>query len=232
MSSLLKQWIRLNARGKSFLEVGGLTPWDQNMVTTAAQAGANKIAMLDRLGADDARWSEFRDAMYTERVPEVECQSADVQYLGTIEQTKRYDIVYCGNLFYQVRDPLALLSGLRKAAKDVVIVTSTVVQPFEKLVSSGETVRFRNGDYRCAALCSDDENAAFDAALRERGIALPQFIDAPPPNEAGLRETIGMWWWFFSEAAVRDMLTSNGLVVEECIETWNDRAYAYVCRKV
>jgi hypothetical protein len=232
MDDALNTWIYTKAAGLSFLQVGSLGNPERASAMAATVAGASAVALMDPTDPNDHAWTSFRIAMRKSGVDKVECYFNDPLDLAALEKIHRYDIVCCLGQIYHNAEPLALLHSLHKLTKEYIILETTVVDSFDVVVNNGVRVVLDDGDYISGSVCSKDEAAAIDLVLRRREIVLPQFSNPSTVNNAGLKETPGMWKWFFTPGGIESLLDDSGFFVEHRMSGWGGRARTFICRKI
>lgn len=126
------------------------------------------------------------------------------------ERLGQVDLVVDGtNLAQLDGDPPRRLMGLKATGASRLILRTSVVPVTEGLAACG----FTADTLWHAGELDAERNAALDAALRGKGLALPQFARLPDrltreaALAAGLTEP---WWWFMGEAALTRLLEEAG----------------------
>jgi hypothetical protein len=111
------------AKGKSFIDIGGLSGGTSERVSVAHKAGARSLALMDVEGPDCPWWDLVRERLGARGVGECVFISGDV----LTYDLPVYDIVFSSGVLYHLPAPLTYLSRLRQITGEYCILASTTV---------------------------------------------------------------------------------------------------------
>lgn len=127
------------------------------------------------------------------------------------------------------RDPAESLVRARDFGVRLLCVETTVVKPFRYLDHNG-SFTLREGERVLARRLSALERLAFSDYFSKHKIPMPQLNpERAATNEAGEIEFPGMWMWFTTPAAARNLLHRTGWSPRREIQTWKRGALMFFC---
>jgi len=227
-----KQWIRQAVAGKTFADIGGLGGEAMNeMVTVAIESGAAEATMVDVLPENHALWQCFHKICASKQITNYKSLVADLNEMDPGPHG-RFDFVHCSGILYHVPDPISMLWQLRKLTRETLILTSATV-PSVVRNESGKAVLTPGKAVFVPALAGP-ELAVYSRHFENLGMAIEVFDGSSPEWISNGFTTInyGPWWWLFTEEYIHRMLEICGLRVLEKQETWKDRGWSFLCRRV
>ena len=227
-----ESWIKDNARGKSFVDIGGLWGTVNETVTHAAEGGARRLMMADIQPKDSKLWQDFRDHCKARSVIAVEESIVDLTQPATPAMLGKFDMVHCSGIIYHVPDPFGLVVNLRKVASKNLILTSMYIP--DQISNSKGTLDLTGGQaIFIPALSGTAKTIAAqhfdDLQIKVGGINIPEKYAL-----VGTNFTIdtGPWWWLFTPTFLRSILQLCRFEVIEEGESWERRSYTFICRAV
>jgi hypothetical protein len=194
------RFIREYARGKSFVDAGGLEANEK--VSVAHEAGAKSLTMLDIYPPDRPAWDRFRDKM-TKLGIEAECISADVHKVG-----RTWEVVHSSGIFYHESSPFLYLDVLRRMATEFCILSSTVIPPLVE-TPSGTLRTPEAGAILVPALTGIERKIVCGLFLDGHGLDL--LVGPHLTNSEGY----GPNWWLPTPTALRKMCECAGFEILE-----------------
>ncbi|WP_449246193.1 hypothetical protein [Desulfarculus baarsii] len=221
--------LRKIVRGKSFVDVGGLWKTLGEMVTTAVEGGASRVAMADIQAPGNEWWVKFEAHCAEKGVSGCEMIHVDICAPEGPSKLGKFDVVHCSGIMYHVPDLFRFLGNLVECANEYLMLGS-VVMP-----DSIEN-EFGRLDF--------PEDAAYLAPLLSSSNAkiVSAYLDSINMKAAGLnspasrgffvngRPIFGPWWWLFSGTFMSRLIHLVGMEVVEEGPTPDGRGYIVVAR--
>lgn len=194
-------WVRNAAKGKSFVDVGGLWGVKGELVTTAAKGGASSCTMVDYMPAHHPLWKSFDDRCAEFGVAGVTKIVADLDAADFVAKVGQRDVVACGGILYHCPNPVHTLTQLASIARDTLIVRSA---RFPDVISNdkGEITLHQGSALFLPGLEGQDREIVREY-YRLRGDT-PEMIpvilndDRRDPWWRDGTYTYGPWWWGFT----------------------------------
>ncbi len=208
------EWLTEHAPGLSILQLGGLGNPGLEHVPAALAAGAARAVHMEPVPRGHAQWAPLRAACaeYGERFSTMVQDPLDGHAM--MRRVPRFDIVYCGQLFHE-RDPYLLLDRLSGHAARHLAVASVRIPLEPDGLAEGDAVP----GYRA----EDPRLPLVRRALEARGVMLGQFQRLPDAVlEHGISNWEGMWNWFHTEAALRQLVEHFGWRITHSFYSWGD----------
>jgi hypothetical protein len=227
MSDPRDAFIQRVVQGRSFADVGGLWGVVNEKVSVAHKAGARQVAMLDISVPDSPLWPQFRDRMRGQGVPACREVIVDIaEYHG-----ERFDVVHCSGVLYHHPNPMMLLSGLRRATGEHLVLTSAVTQ---------HEISNELGTYRVqpsGAILVPALNAKERAVLAEYWSSIGagvQGITEPARYLVHADNTFdaGPWWWLPTPECMEAMACAAGFRVVDRSPAWNNNAHVALLQAI
>lgn len=119
-----EQFIFRVSKNKSFIDVGGLYEVVKERISSAHDAGAEQLTLLDIEPLDCSWWRDLRIRLDERGIKNCEFISCD--FLVSRDLPK-YDIVHSSGMLYHLPSPLHYLKRLREITGDYCILTSTTL---------------------------------------------------------------------------------------------------------
>jgi SAM-dependent methyltransferase len=110
------------ARGKSFLDMGGMWGIDGDDAFAAESAGAERVVICDGMDATE----EFQ-RKHAARSSKVEYVQGDLHDPGTVERLGTFDVVWCLGVLYHSPDPYRLIEHLRRLTSETLVLSNRVI---------------------------------------------------------------------------------------------------------
>lgn len=231
MADKKDHWIETLARGKSFMDIGGLWGTRNEKVSVALKAGASKATMADIAPLDHALWSDF----------DAHCQRMNVSGYGRTQLDiveppadsagLVHDVVHCSGIIYHVPDPYRMLANLRRLAGEHLILTSMVVP--ERIANGAGTLDFPADRATFVPSLRDSTRAIVAAHFDALGLSVAAINQ--PLDEAWRwpdgTPNYGPWWWLMSPAFLRGLLEVAGFAIEDECWSWEQRSYSFLARR-
>lgn len=229
--TLVDGWLQDIAKGRSFVDIGGLGANVGNQrITLAHKYGASSLCIADIIPPGHPWWDRFEEIMAQNGNPHVTRHAQFDMFAEDAEALLgRHDVVNCTGIMYHCADLVGYLQKLRRLTNDYAI-TSMVILP-ERI--ENEVGVFETGPATCVFL---------PALPAEQRAVLNAHYSAKFPNMLGLdkisppitAETVSYYvrggqmstapnWWFISREALHGMLKLCWFTVEEEY-VWRDHA--------
>lgn len=227
MSDPRDEFIAQVAKGRTFVEVGGLWGTVSEKVSVAHRAGAASVAMFDVTPEGEELWTRFHARLKELGVPPCECYVGDIaSYKG-----RRYQVSHCAGVLYHHPNPMEILTGLRRMTSEYLVFTSAVSQT--RIETSAGTLEIPE----CAVL--------FTPALPERErLILAEYWSRFGVRAGGINlachyhldelnaSDLGPWWFLPTVPALKAMTRVCGFEVIGEQSWWNGNAHTLLCRAV
>lgn len=221
--SILASWLAEVARGRSWLQHGGLGDAGLCLTPAALHAGARHAWHVEGQELPAQAWDRLLDACrpHEDRLTTL-CQDAhDGEAMAA--RVPVVDIGCVIGLFHQ-RDPYRVLHNIARHARRHLVVASCVVPDDADGLPPGEQVAGNTPD--------DPRLAAVRRVLERRALEMPQFRAAPAGHDArGRPYWHGMWHWFQTEPALRAMVEQQGWRVVRRQAVWLDVGLVLVAER-
>ena len=225
-------FINAVARGKSFLEVGGLWGEVNEKATVAFRAGAREIGALDIWKPDSEWWRKFRarcSGLGLTGVKEIVGSIDNVEILPEIGQ---WDVVHCAGVLYHCPNPFLTLSHLRACTREYLLLT-VAVMPAEIENSEGR-VAFSMDSAVLVPCLTPEKRKVVDKYISQAyggvayGVNTPigdWFFSDDKPN-------YGPWWWLWTAEYVARMVSVCGFEIEREASQFDGTGHLFMLRKV
>ncbi|GAC1440088.1 MAG: hypothetical protein NVSMB58_37100 [Terriglobales bacterium] len=118
-----ERFITRVARGKDFIDVGGLSNVIYERISSAYYAGAKKLCMLDIEGPDCSWWSDLRMRLRDRQIND--CDFISCNFLTS--DLPKYDIVHSSGILYHLPSPLLYIKRLHEITREYCILTSVTI---------------------------------------------------------------------------------------------------------
>jgi hypothetical protein len=208
------------ARGKSFVDIGGLWGIQSEKLSLAQRSGATRLAMVDITPRQDGTWAKLREHLKTKGVEKYEEYSTDVHHWVT----KPFDVVHSAGVLYHLPSPMAYLAKLRTLAAEFAIITSAVTQ---------EVITNEAGEYRVPS-----SGVIFVPALtEEQRLVLAAYwgrfgsmLGITDPFPYDLEDYAPPWWWLPTVSALRCMCQLSRFEIVDEGYYWHNNAYTLLLR--
>ncbi len=190
-------WIKRNAPGKTFADVGGVFAIDGAIALAAAAAGAREVTLFD---AGDIDLSSFpRKA--EEAGASIRYVQGDLEEPESVRALGPHDLVYCTGVIYHTPNPILQLMHLREITRELLYLGTRTVPEIPGI--RGACVLYPAAD--------DEMREAFVRAEggRRRGLGLGLPFDERPMHGYG-----NFWWGITRSALVAMLRASNFEPVE------------------
>ncbi len=206
--------------GCSFADVGGLWMTVNEKVSVAARAGATRLAMLDLSPPESPWWPPFRDRMASMGIDAVAERSVDI----AAYRDEPFDVVHCSGVLYHHPNPITVLTGLRRATRRHLVLTSAVTQ---SVISNecGTCTVPRSGAIFIPAL-DDTERRVLACHWQRLGGGM-QGITEVASHRIGADNTFdaGPWWWLPTSRCLTAMAEAAGFRLLDEAPTWGGNAH-------
>jgi hypothetical protein len=142
---LQARWIREQAPGLSFADVGGLWGTVGEKVTTAYQAKCRAVTMIDAMPQRSEWWEKFFVHAEQKGVPRsaIEARIADLEKENFPQLAGTHDFVNCAGVLYHVPNPLNVMRNLSLIAGRFLAITTQVVP--ERIVNASGVIEVPAG---------------------------------------------------------------------------------------
>lgn len=163
MEDIRDRMVQEVARGRSFVDIGGLYEIVKERVSVAHRAGASRVALMDVEPPENPWWAEMEQRLRANGVEEFTLISRDISdYKGP-----RFDVAYSSGVLYHVPDPLGYLRMVVEMAQEYCIVASTVCPAV--METPAGTVRVPEAGALFIPALDGTERAVVEAYMHERG---------------------------------------------------------------
>ena len=189
----LPEFIRNNASGKTFLDVGCM--WGVNGAYSfiAEEAGATRVVGIDLFGPTP----EFL-AERTRKGSAVEFLLGDIGAADSLERLGEMDVVFCAGVLYHHPSPFELLLALRRVCSATLILRTSTIPEVRSLPHAA--VYF--------PLLDDHQRARW--SLRRLGLHDQIGISTPYDPGAGY----GNWFWGLTPSALAALVRTAGFRID------------------
>lgn len=206
--------------GKSFADVGGLWMTVNEKVSVAAKAGASRLAMLDLSVPDSEWWPKFRNRMESLGIRGVQEQIVDIaEYRG-----EKHDVVHCSGVLYHHPNPMTILSGLRRATREHLVLTSAVTQT--KIENEFGTYTVPSSGAIFVPALNDQERKILSRYWQAIGVGVHGITEVVPYRiEEDNSFDAGPWWWLPTPACMNAMAEAAGFKLVDHAPSWGVNAH-------
>ncbi len=216
----LDEWLALHAAGRSYLQYAGLGNPGLEHAPQALRAGAARVVHMEPVFRPAEQWAPLRAACaeFAGRFSTLSQDPLDGHAL--LRKLPLFDIVHVSQLFHQ-RDPYLLLDRLSRYARRHLVVSSVIIP--EGLAPGEAVAGYSPADARLAVV---------QRVLAARGVMLEQFQRPPDRVDGhGFASWEGMWNWFHTEAALRDLVAHFGWRITHAWPSWGDLGLTLVAER-
>lgn len=208
------------AKGKNFIDLGGLWGVKGEMVTSAAKGEAASLAIGDILRLRNPHWAKMEAHLEAAGITEYGKHQIDIMKFGKVKpHVDKFNFVHCSGIMYHVVDVFEFVANLLSMTDEYLLVGSVVVP---------ETVIGHDGAH-CAAASTPAQTERVsdwlkDARLMARGVS-----KAAAYTE-DLRPVNGPWWWVFTSGFMLRVMQSFDVdIIEHGYSS--DNAYIVLMKK-
>ena len=195
-------WIRTQAPGKSFVDVGGLFMRNGEVAFFAEEAGAEPVTCFDVGDPDLCEFAVDRER----RGSSVRFVQGNLEDPATVAEIGRHQIVWCTGVIYHTPNPLAQLIQLREITTELLFLGTLTIPEIPGFPHACVYYPYLPEAEREPYAAGPDWGREVPAGLL--GIGAP--IDETPMRG------FGNCWWGISLSALRAMLRSARFeIVEE-----------------
>ena len=219
-----EKFISRVARGKSFIDVGGLSNVIYERITSAHRAGASKLSLLDVEPPTCPWWDGMRKRLDENGVGPCEFISADIND----KELERFDVVHSSGVLYHLPAPIHYIRKLRNITNEYCILTSTTIGTH--IVGGGGELTLPDGAVVFIPGLQGEAKGIIEAWYRDGGYGEV----AEPESSFGGHSNLENYYpnWFVpTVAAFKAMAVSGGfdIVDEEAIDP-SHRAYSLLLK--
>jgi hypothetical protein len=188
----LHEYIRQQAAGRTFADVGCMWGVNGAHAFTAEDAGATRVVGIDVFGPTP----EFERA-HAARRSRVEFLLGDCTDPATIARAGEADVVFCAGVLYHHPSPYDLLVALRRMCRQTLILRTSTIPEVEGLPNA----------------------AVYFPLLPDRGRALWNLHSLGLVHQAGITEPFraedgyGNWFWGLTPSCLVSLCETAGFVV-------------------
>lgn len=199
-------WVRSNAPGKSFADIGGMFKYVGEIAFLAEEVGATSVTMFD-VGDPDIiceghpEWEWF-DKKRADRGSQVRYVQGNIEDPAAVGQIGVHDIVFFSGVLYHTPNPVLQLMQLREITRELLFI-STLTIP--------EVPGFPQA---CVFYPYLDEAARAPYAAGYHW-ASDLLAVGPPADERPMYGYGNCWWGMTRSALVAMLRTARFEVVEE-----------------
>lgn len=200
------RWIRENAPGRSFADIGGLYQMEGDIAFTAEESGASPVTLFD---AGDPDLSPF-DQRRRSRGSSVRYLQGDLEDPESVREIGPHDVVWCTGVIYHTPNPVRQLMNLRAITRELLYLGTLTIPEIPGFRNA--CVYYPHLDDRARARYAAGYRWARDGAGALLGIGAP--VDEAPMRGHG------NCWWGITGSALRSMLTTARFEVVEDRSPW------------
>jgi hypothetical protein len=221
MQDIRDRMVQEVARGRSFVDIGGLYGIVRERASVAHAAGAAHVTLMDMEAPDCPWWAEMDAHLRAQGVSDFTLLPRDIHdYKGP-----RFDVVFSSGVLYHVPDPLGYVRQVVEMAQDYCIVASTVC-PAVMETAEG-TVRVPEAGALFIPALEGTERVVVESFMHRHG--RPGFMTG-----AGTRDFRNYYpnWWLPTKEAFVAMCRVAGIDILQhgYIETDEPVGYAVLGR--
>jgi hypothetical protein len=210
------------AKGKTFIDVGGLSNVVHERISSAHEAGARELTLLDVEKPECVWWTQLRARLRERGI--TDCNFVSCDFIAS--ELPQYDVVHSSGVLYHIPAPLLYLKKLHAITREHCILTSTIIN--ERLTYDGRELQFPE--------CS----VVFLPALAgaELEIVAGWFRNAGYGNVVALKEEYSDFtnyypnWFMPTIAAFRAMAVSAGFEIVDEAPTDPGLAHTLLLKRV
>lgn len=192
-----RKWIGDLARGKSYVDIGGLWGTTGETITTADAGGARSVTLADVQPRGHRLWNDMEAHCKAQGLTRYRKIQADVLTRAGVKSIGMHDIVHCSGIMYHVPDIFQFVGNLASLARTHLIIGS-VVMP-EVIENEFGRLDFPPDVAMLTPLLTDKSKAIVAKYLEDEGRTASgitkqgrDFIDKDG------KAATGPWWWLFS----------------------------------
>jgi hypothetical protein len=212
------------AKGKSFIDIGGLSEVVHERVSVAHSAGASDLALMDVEGPSCPWWPQVRERLTSRGVGECKFISGDIM----TSEVSTYDIVYSSGVLYHLPAPIPYLARLRQMTREYCILTSTTIPT--RLTVDREELHFPSASTLVVPALAGRERQLVVEWFKRRGRDDVTYTEM---DFGGLRNLTNYYpnWFIPTVAAFKAMATCAGFeIVDEGPVEPDDLSYCLLLR--
>ncbi|MBA2283586.1 MAG: class I SAM-dependent methyltransferase [Acidimicrobiia bacterium] len=125
------EWVRRNAPGKSFADIGGMFKYVGEIAFMAEEAGATEVTMFDVGDPDiicegNPEWGWF-DKKRADRGSNVRYVQGNLEDPAAVEQIGVHDVVFFSGVLYHTPNPVLQLMQLRAITRELAFISTLTI---------------------------------------------------------------------------------------------------------
>lgn len=224
-------WIQELVKDKSFADVGGLWGTVNERVSVAIKAEASEATMIDIANEESELWRKFHTRCTEFGIDDYHCISTDITEENNLEAIGTYDVVHCSGILYHLPDPLVLLQHLGIITNEYLMFGTTIIP--SDINFDDESMKIEGGQVYFVPALNNMQKNFFAKHFDREGIKImginwehefKWYVDNQP--------NFTPWWWLFTREYVETLLELVGFEVIDSYESWPNKAYMFLCKKV
>jgi hypothetical protein len=208
------------AKGKNFIDLGGLWGVKGEMVTSAAKGNAASLAIGDILPLRNRHWAKMDDHLAAAGIADYGKHQIDIMKFGKVKpHVGKFNFVHCSGIMYHVVDVFEFVANLLAMTDDYLLVGSVVVP---------EDVIGHDGAH-CAGASTPDQTERVSEWLKDAGL-MARGVSKEAAYTEDMRPVNGPWWWVFTSGFMLRVMESFDVdIIEHGYSS--DNAYVVLLRK-
>lgn len=196
------EWIRANATGRSFADVGGVWMREGEVAFTAEEAGATAVTLFD-VGDPDLT---AIPAKVAERGSQLRYVQGDLEDPRSVAEVGPHDVVWCTGVLYHTPNPVKQLMHLREITGELLYLGTLTLPEIPGFPQACIYYPYLDAEERRPYAAGAD----WDPRVPEGLLAIGTEFDERPMMG------YGNCWWGMTRSALRAMLrTARFEVIEE-----------------
>ena len=225
------KWIVELARGRSFIDIGGLWGTTNETVCLASKSDAKTVTMADIQPFGNKWWTAFHERCKGFGVSDYESIRMDICDRNALDTSRKWDFIHCSGIIYHVSDPLQLIQNLKSICMEYLIISSITIP--ERIENRYGILESPTGTCHLVHTMPEDRREIIRQFLEESK-RNPDVVSHKTHDELfkvnGAVKT-GPWWWLYSPRTLEAMCELCGLEILRRHSTKNF-SHSVLCRVV
>lgn len=225
-------FIKKYAKGRTFVDVGGLWGTVNEKVSVATKAGARSVSLVDITPQDHRMWGDVREHCATLGVSGYSEITANLDDGDLPQRIGTFEFVHCSGIVYHCPNPIQTLNRLHSLTERYLLLGSMTVP--QKVVGKAGTLSFDKGFCLFLPGISGLEKDIVADHFEVRGVRVhniaPGLLARWYENGQASYEP---WWWLWTPETLAAMVEAANFRVLDVVTAWEpDLAHAVFAEKI
>lgn len=232
MTAAHNPFIEQYAKGRTFVDVGGLWGTVNEKVSVATKAGASSVAMIDVQPKYSQPWQDCREHCRKLGVSGYKEFTGNRDNIDLPRETGTFEFVHCSGVVYHCPNPIWTLRRLHALTEKYLLVGSMTVP--EHVTGKTGTLHFDTGSCLFIPGMSREQKQIVSDHYGAFGIRLANVSpDMDWPWYHNGEPNYAPWWWLWTGATLAGLVRGAGFRVLDVVPSWQPHlAHAVFAEKI